>query len=150
MAHTFSNILIHVVFSTKERRPIIHDAFRERLWAYMGGVAKNEFGRARAIGGTQDHVHALLSLNTTTPVAKAMERWKSVSSGWLHRTAPEARSFSWQTGYGAFSVSESSAAAVIEYIRNQAEHHRGRSFREEFLQLLKKHNIDYDPEHVLD
>jgi len=150
MAHTFSSILIHAVFSTKERRAMIRDAFRERLWAYMGGVAKHEFGTARAIGGMEDHVHALLSLNTTTSVAKAMERWKSVASGWVHKNVPEARSFAWQAGYGAFSVSESNAPAVIEYIRSQAEHHRKRSFEEELVALLEKHNVDYDPGHVFD
>ena len=150
MAHTFSNILVHVVFSTKERQPTIRDAFRERLWSYMGGVAKNEFGAARAIGGTEDHVHALLSLNTTTSVAKALERWKSVASGWVHKNVAEAASFAWQNGYGAFSVSESNTAAVVEYIRNQAEHHRRRSFKQEFIALLKKHKIDYDPGHVFD
>lgn len=150
MAHTFSNILVHVIFSTKERRPLISDSFRERLWAYMGGVAKNEFGSARIIGGTDDHIHALLSLNTTISVAKAMERWKSVATGWVHKNIPGTSAFCWQEGYGAFSVSESNVAAVVEYIRNQAEHHQKRSFREELVQLLEKHNVDHNPEHAFD
>jgi len=149
VAHTYSNILVHVVFSTKERRSFIKGSFRERLWAYMAGVARKEFGFARAVGGTDNHIHALLSINTTTSVAKAMERWKSVATGWVHKNIPDAAAFCWQSGYAAFSVSESNAAAVEEYVRNQAEHHLKRSFRAEFIELLKKHSVDYDPEQAL-
>ena len=148
MAHTFSNVLVHVVFSTKERRALIDDSFRERLWAYMGGVARREFGSARIIGGTNNHVHALLTVRTSVSVAKAMERWKSLASGWVHKTIPGTSLFGWQSGYSAFSVSESNAAAVVRYIQNQVQHHRRHTFEEEYVDFLKKNSIEYDPEQV--
>ena len=140
MAHTFCNMLVHVIFSTQGRRPLIQDSLRDRLWSYMGGVARKEFGAALLIGGTENHVHGLLSLNATASIAKAMELWKSLSSGWVHRTFPDATDFSWQTGYGAFSVSQSNAQAVKEYIAGQEEHHRVKTFEEEFVELLKRHH----------
>jgi len=148
MGHTFSNLLVHVIFSTKNRKPTIVDAIRERLYAYMAGVARKEFGWARRIGGTSDHVHGLLELRTDVSIAHAMNRWKSLSSGWVHKTFPELRDFAWQSGYGVFSVSSSKAPDVIAYIDGQREHHRHRSFEEEFLEFLKRHGIQYDPGHV--
>ena len=102
----------------------------------MSGVARNEFGRALRIGGTENHLHGLLSLSTAVSAAEAMRKWKSLSSGWVHKTFPSASDFGWQAGYGVFSVSQSNAAAVIEYIENQREHHRTRTFEEEFVALL--------------
>jgi len=148
MGHTYANVLLHVVFSTKDRVPAIHDAFRVRLYEYMAGVARNEFGRALSIGGTADHVHGLLSVGTDMAIGDIMSKWKSLSSGWLHKTIPEARDFAWQTGYGAFSVSQSNAGAVSQYIEEQAEHHKKRTFEEEFAALLKRHGIDYDAAHM--
>ena len=148
MGHTFSNLLVHVIFSTKSRRPTIVDALGEKLYAYMAGVAKKEFGWARRIGGTSDHIHGLIEIRTDVSVAHAMNRWKSLSSGWVHKSFPEFRDFAWQSGYGAFTVSSSKAPEVIAYINGQAEHHRHRSFEEEFLDFLKRHGIQYDPEHV--
>ena len=104
---------MHVVFGTKERRPLILDAFRTRLYEYMAGIAREEFGHAVRIGGTDDHMHALMKLRTDVSVAEAVRKWKSLSSGWLHKTVPEARAFAWQSGYGAFSVSHSNAQKVI-------------------------------------
>ncbi len=148
MGHTFSNLLVHVIFSTKNRQPTIVDALRDKLYAYMAGVAKKEFGWARRIGGTSDHIHGLIEIRTDVSVAHAMNRWKSLSSGWVHKSFPESRDFAWQSGYGAFTVSSSRAPDVIAYIDGQAEHHRHRSFEEEFLDFLKRHGIQYDPEHV--
>lgn len=142
MSHTFTNLLIHVVFSTRKREPLIRDSFRERLWAYMGGLAKDEFGVARIVGGTENHIHALLSMRPDVSMSKAMERWKSLATGWVKKTIPEAEDFGWQAGYSTFSVSRSQAERVIAYIARQAEHHRVMTFEEEFSRLLEAHRID--------
>ena len=150
MGHTYSNILIHAVFSTKDRRPIILPEFEGRLWQYLCGLARKEFGVALRVGGTENHIHALLSLRTDASVAEAMRKWKSLSSGWLHKTVPAAAEFAWQVGYGAFSVSQSNVDAVVNYIANQKEHHRHKTFEEEFIAFLERHGVKYDPKHVWD
>ena len=142
MSHAFTNLLVHIVFSTRKREPLICDSFRERLWAYMGGLAKDEFGVARIIGGTDNHIHALLSMRPDVSVSKAMERWKSLATGWVKKTIPEAADFGWQAGYTAFTVSRSNAEQVIAYIARQGEHHRAMTFEEEFARLLEAHGID--------
>jgi len=148
VGHTYSSLLVHVVFSTKDRRPVIHDSFRQRLYEYMGGIARGEFGRALSVGGTANHVHGLLSMNAATSVAEAMRKWKILSSGWVHETFPAEADFAWQEGYGAFSVSRSGADKVIRYIEAQAEHHKRLTFEEEFVALLERHGIEYDPERI--
>ena len=150
MSHTYASILCHVIFSTKNRQPLIADTFRTRLYEYMCGLARNEFGAAIAVRGTADHVHGLLSLRTDVSVAHAMNRWKSLSSGWVNKTLSPRRRFAWQTGYAAFSVSESSRLRVVRYIERQVEHHRRQTFEEELIALLRRHRIDYDPQHVWD
>jgi len=148
MGHTFSNLLAHVIFSTRDRRSIITAAIAEKLYAYMAGVARKEFGWAKRIGGVRDHVHGLIELRTDVSMAHAMNRWKSLSSRWIHQTFPELSDFAWQSGYGALAVSSSKAPDVIAYIDAQAEHHRHRSFKEEFVDFLKRHEIQYDPDHI--
>ena len=142
MGHTYSRLLVHTVFSTKDRRPTIHDTFRQRLYDYLGGIARNEFGRSLIVGGTADHIHGLLSFNTAVPVAEAMRKWKSLSSRWVHETFPDAAAFAWQEGYGAFSVSPSNAETVIRYIKTQEVHHRRLTFKEEFVALLERHGVE--------
>jgi REP element-mobilizing transposase RayT len=150
MGHTYSNLLVHAVFGTKDRRPTIHESFRTRLHEYLGGIAREEFGRALQIGGTADHVHGLILLRTDVAVADAMRAWKSLSSGWVHKTFSGEGDFVWQNGYAAFSVSESNADQVKRYIVNQESHHRKQTFEEEFLALLERHGIEYDPRSVWD
>jgi REP element-mobilizing transposase RayT len=150
MGHTYSNLLFHIVFSTKERKPLIRDSFRQRLYEYMSGMARNEFVRALTIGDTDNHLHALLVLPTDISVAEALRKWKSLSSKWVHETFPGETDFGWQDGYGAFSVSQSLVAHVRAYIDNQAEHHKKMSFEDEFIALLKRHGIEYDPRYVWD
>ena len=150
MGHTYASILLHVVFSAKDRQRSIRESFRQRLYEYMAGVARGEFGRALAIGGTEDHIHGLLSIGTDLSVGEVMSKWKSLSSGWVHKTVPAAKGFGWQAGYGAFSVSPSSAPRVVRYIEGQAEHHKRQTFEEEFLLLLERHGIEHDPRHVWD
>jgi len=148
MGHTYSNILTHVIFGTKGRRPVIGEPVRGRLYQYLSGVARREFGRALHIGGTADHVHGLLLIRPDVSVAEAMRKWKALSSRWVHRTFPEAADFAWQEGYGAFSVSESLKAEVGRYVARQAEHHRKLTFEEEFVRFLDRHGVEYDPRYV--
>jgi REP element-mobilizing transposase RayT len=136
------------VFSTKERRQLIAPQLRERLWPFLGGIARQNKMKAIEVGGVEDHVHILLSLPPTMAVAKAVQLIKGGSSKWIHETFPEHRLFAWQEKYGAFGVSVSLLDTVIAYIRNQPEHHRTVSFQEEFLAILKKHKIEYDERYL--
>ena len=148
MSYVCSNF--HCVFSTKDRRPFIIPPLRERLWPFLGGIARENGMKALSIRGVEDHVHILLSLPATMPVAKAMQLIKGGSSKWVHETFPDQHLFAWQTKYGAFSVSVSQVEKTITYIQNQPEHHQKLSFQEEFVALLKKHNIDYDERYLWD
>ncbi len=114
----------------------------------MGGIARNHSFQMLAVGGTENHAHALLLLPTSISVAKAMQTLKAASSKWVHETWPDMAGFAWQEAYGAFSVSISHADDTVSYILNQTAHHAKRDFQQEFLSFLKKHNIQYDPEHV--
>ena len=147
MAHTYCSSLFHCVFSTKERRGVIGPAVQPRLWAYMGGVAREHETTALAVGGMSDHVHLLLSLPSSVPIAKAMREIKSGSSRWMHETLGLA-GFEWQEGYGAFSIGWSQVGATTAYIAGQQEHHRRRDFQAEFVAILKKQRIEYDPRYV--
>ena len=148
MAHTFVNALFHCVFSTKQRRGLITPDLRERLWPWMGGIAREQGLKALAIGGVEDHIHLLLALSPTVPLAKAIQMIKGASSKWVHDTFPEHRSFAWQEGYGAFSIGVSQTETTIAYIRSQPEHHRRTTFQEEFRMFLKRHNFECDERHV--
>jgi REP element-mobilizing transposase RayT len=140
----------HCVFSTKERRPIITAQLRERLWPFLGGIARQNKMRALEIGGVADHVHLLLSTPATMPIAKAMQLIKGGSSKWIHESFPDQRLFAWQEKYGAFSVSVSQLDTIIAYIKNQPEHHRKMTFQEEFEALLEKHKMEYDERYLWD
>jgi putative transposase len=150
MGHTFSNLLVHMIFSTRERLPTITGEIRPRLVEYLSGIARHEFGQALCIGGTENHVHGLLVLRTDVAVAEAARKWKSLSSKWVHETFPTAADFGWQAGYGVFSVSRSNVPKVTVYIEGQIEHHRRVTFEEEFIGFLDRHGIAYDPRHVWD
>ena len=135
MANTYIQNLMHCVFSTKQRKPYIREELQKQLWAYLGGIAKQNGFKAIEIGGTEDHVHALLSLPSDLPISKALQLIKGGSSKWFREThAPE---FGWQSGYAAFSVSASLEAKTVAYIRNQKEHHRKRDFHGEAFLPLK-------------
>ena len=140
----------HCVFSTKERLPQIALELRERLWPFLGGIARQNKMKAIGIGGVEDHVHLLLSLPSTLSVAKALQLIKGGSSKWVHETFPQQRLFGWQEEYGAFSVSVSQLDNILRYIQGQEEHHRQMTFQEEFLALLKKHRIEYDDRYLWD
>ena len=148
MSHSFVSNLMHCTFSTKDRYPAIDSELETHLWPYLGGIARENRMKALAIGGTADHVHALLSLPGMMSFAKAVQLIKGGSSKWIHNTFSNQEKFAWQEGYGAFSVSASQVPKTIAYINNQKEHHRKKSFHEEFLELLNKHGIEFDPRYV--
>jgi REP element-mobilizing transposase RayT len=147
MAHTDCSSLFHCVFSTKERSKIVAPEIQPRLWAYMGGIAREHGMKALAVGGRDDHVHLLLSLPSALPIAEAMREIKSGSSRWMHETCKMAN-FEWQERYGAFSIGQGQVEATLAYIAGQEEHHRKRDFQAEFIAILKRHGIDYDPRYV--
>jgi putative transposase len=130
MAHSYVSALFHCVFSTKERRKTITEDIQERLWMYMGGIARKNKMRALAVGGVEDHVHLLLSISTTISIAKAMQLVKGGSSTWVHDSFPEHHQFEWQEGYGAFSIGIAQVPDTKTYIANQREHHRTKTFQE--------------------
>jgi len=146
MSHTFSCILVHLVFSTKDRAPQLDADFFARLQPYAAAIVNKEFGHARRIGGTEDHVHMLLEIKPTVCVADVARVVKANTSKWVHETFPKRAAFAWQIGYGAFSVSRSAAGKVASYIDRQKEHHWKMSFQEELTALLKRHGIKYDSE----
>jgi REP element-mobilizing transposase RayT len=148
MAHTFTHLLTHLIFSTKDRLPLLDETLRERLIPYIGGIIRELGGKTIAINGTADHVHILASLSPGKSISETLQIIKGNSSRWIHDTFPQNNTFSWQVGYGAFSVSESQREDVCKYIAGQQEHHRKITFEEEFLAFLKRHNIEYDPKYL--
>ena len=139
---------MHVTFSTHGRAPIIADAIRDDLHAYLGGILRKLRVMPIAIGGTTDHVHLLTQLPADLAVSDCLRVLKTNSSRWVKERWPERRSFGWQGGYGAFSVSESSRANVIRYIQGHARHHLKISFQDEFLALLQKHGVAFDERYL--
>jgi putative transposase len=148
MPHSYVSALFHCVFSTKERRRTIAPELQERLWPYMGGIARENRMCALAVGGVEDHVHLLISLPSAMSVAKALQLIKGGSSKWVHDTFPQHAGFAWQKGYGAFSIGVSQVDDTQTYIANQREHHRKKTFQEEFIAILERHGIEYDPRYV--
>lgn len=143
MSHRYASILVHCVFSTKNRQPVIPESMKTKLWAYMGGIARTNKFKALAIGGMPDHIHALLSIPATIAVAKALQLVKGGSSKWMNDHLPR-RSFAWQDSYGAFSIGISQVEGTIRYINNQEKHHARTSFRDEFKRFLKAHGMEED------
>jgi REP element-mobilizing transposase RayT len=148
MAHTYTNLLTHALFSTKDRQPIIRPEMKSDLYAYMGGIITNLRGKPVLINGPKDHVHLLFVLPTTLSLADFMEKLKANSSKWANEVWPR-RAFSWQTGYTGFSVSQSKLSEVKAYISRQEEHHRKLTYQEEVIALLKKHGVEFDPRFVV-
>ncbi len=150
MSHSFISQLLHCVFSTKERRPMITPELPPRLFQYIGGNARENKIKLLAAGGVDDHVHLLISMPSTINISKAMQLIKGGSSKWIHETFPGHRLFEWQEGYGAFSIGISDMDRTVKYINDQAEHHGKMDFKTEFLIFLKKHGIEYDERYIFD
>ena len=142
MPGTYTQILLHIVFSTKHREPLITDAIRERLYGYIGGIVRAEQGALHAIGGVEDHVHLLVRWRADEAISDLMRTLKSRSTKWVK--SEFGSEFAWQEGYAAFSVSKSQEDVVCGYIAKQEEHHREVGFREELIKLLDAHGIEYD------
>ena len=136
MSRTFTNLLTHVIFSTKDREPMIRSEIRSELFAYLGGLTRELKGKAYGINGTDDHLHMLISLPPNVSTSDALRFIKANSSGWLHKKWK--RAFAWQLGYGAFSVSKSNVPEVLRYIANQEAHHRRVTYKDEFVDFLAK------------
>ncbi len=149
MPQSLSKILVHPIFSTKHREPLIAPEIRPRLYAYMVGILDNLKSPSVQTGGVADHVHVLLALGRTLSVAEVVEEVKKSSSKWM-KAEGGVPGFSWQAGYGAFSIGESQAEAVIKYIRAQEEHHRKVGFQDEFRRFLERYRVAYDERYVWD
>ncbi len=150
MANTFSNLFYHFVFSTKHREDFIHQEIENRVWSYLGGIARKHKLTALQIGGIENHIHALIisqPVNSPSQIAKWI---KGESSKWIHEEFSDLQRFAWQDGYGVFTVSKSNAPKVVEYIKNQRQHHLKQSFEDEYIELLKLHEIEYDEKYLFD
>jgi REP element-mobilizing transposase RayT len=148
MANSYASLFAHVIFSTHNREPVLISEFRNRLWAYMGGIARTNKFSAITIGGFIDHAHMLIKVPAILPIAKAVQLIKGGSSKWVHENIRSLYSFQWQEGYAAFSIGASQVDNAIKYIANQDEHHRKKTFQEEYLDFLKEYNIEYDEKYV--
>jgi putative transposase len=146
MTHTYTQNVVHIIFSTKNRAPTITPSLRPRLWNYVGGICHNHKIFCHAVGGAADHLHLLIEIPADSSLAKAVSVIKANSSRWMTQNGPK---FSWQENYAAFSVSHSLVPAVIRYITIQEAHHRRIDFSTELLLLLKKHDVAHDPNCIL-
>ncbi len=148
MSDSYTNLIYHLVFSTKDRRPLLTDEYRSRLYDYIGGTIRSLGGISLGINGTEDHVHALAKLRPDKALSDVLRELKANASGWMHDVFPELKDFAWQRGYGAFTVSASNVAKVQDYVARQKEHHQKQSFRDEFIEFLKANGIEYDEKYI--
>ena len=148
MANTYTSLFYHLVFSTKNRDPWLVPGIEQRIWKYLGGVARAHQITPLQIGGVEDHIHALVLAKRTIAVFEIAKFLKGDSSKWIHQEFSNMPAFSWQDGYGGFSVSKSDVPDVVRYIQNQREHHRRKTFREEYLELLIAHGVQFDERYV--
>jgi putative transposase len=148
MSDSYTNLLYHFVFSTKDRRPLISEDYQVRLYDYVGGTIRALGGICLELNGMEDHLHLLAKLRPDRAVSDVIRELKANASGWMHNVFPTLCNFSWQRGYGAFTVSQSNVNEVRQYIARQKEHHKKISFREEFIQFLKLNEIEYDERYV--
>jgi REP element-mobilizing transposase RayT len=150
MANTYTSLHYHIVFSTKNRERWIVPDIEERVWAYLGGILKENKMKPLQIGGIEDHVHVLLGAPATLAPSKIAQLIKGGSSAWIHNAFPKLKNFGWQDGYGAFTVSKSNIPDVTVYIQGQRKHHHLKTFEEEYVTLLKKHEIEYNERYLWD
>ena len=150
MPQSLSKVIIHTIFSTKDRHPWLDANVRPRMHAYLATICRDAGGEAFRVGGVADHVHLVTTLPRTLSQADMLEGLKKKSSKWITGLAPVYRHFYWQRGYGAFSVSASQLDALLEYVDTQEEHPRSRTFQEEYREFLRKHGVEYDERYVWD
>jgi len=150
MAQSLSKLLLHLVFSTKHRKPTIPQDLVGDLHAYLAGACRKLGCEAYRVGGTSDHVHIACTLPRTLTVSKLLEEIKKTSSAWFKSKDQRCREFSWQAGYGAFSLGQSQLTALVEYIDRQAEHHQTKSFSDELIELLRRYEVDYNERYLWD
>ncbi len=148
MPDSYTNLLYHIVFSTKDRRPLITGDCQTRLYEYIGGTIRGLGGISLEINGTEDHLHLLAKLRPDKALSDVLRDLKANASGWMHDVFPEVKDFSWQRGYGAFTVSHSNVDEVRRYVVRQKEHHKIVTFRDEFIQFLKANSIEYDERYL--
>jgi putative transposase len=148
MAHSYTNLLVHVVFGTKGREPWLGEAVLPQVLHFLGGGVYEQGGIPLEINGIADHVHILARVRQDRALSDVLREIKARSSGWIHNQFPDLPRFAWQKGYGAFSVSHSQVEVVRAYIRNQEEHHRNKPFAVEFVQLLRAHEIEFDERYL--
>lgn len=148
MAGTFTNLIYHLIFSTKNRRGIIDEDLYDDLYRYIGGIIRGEGGVLLAAGGTPNHIHLVARFKPTTSVSEMLRKIKGNASKWLGDNPRCRVPFAWQNGFGAFSVSGSQLSDVLAYVQDQAEHHRECTFKEEFVAFLEKHKIEYDNRYI--
>ena len=150
MPQSLASVPLHIIFSTKNRQPFLNGEWTGKVNDYFGGIALERKCVLLAAGGMPDHVHLLVSLGREITIANLIRDLKSATSRMIHETIPGQSAFAWQSGYGVFGVSQSNLAAVLNYIRHQAEHHRSRTFQEEFREFLDRHQIAFDERYVWD
>ncbi len=150
MPGTYTNLLYHIIFSTKQRRPLIGAALRDELYRYMGGIIRGEGGSLLEVGGMPDHMHLLAKLKPTTSISDLLRRLKANSSRWANAEKLRLRKLGWQDGYAAFTVSQSQVPRLVAYIRGQENHHRVADFKTELVLLLTRHAVQYDERYLWD
>lgn len=148
MAHTYTALLTHIIFSTKDRAPSLEPDMRDDVEKYITGVARNFHVKTIAINAVSDHIHMLVQIPAATAIADIVGKLKANTSRFIHEKWPGRSRFEWQQGYGAFSVSRSGVHGVVRYIANQEEHHRKRTFQDEYLEFLARYEIEYDERHL--
>jgi REP element-mobilizing transposase RayT len=150
MPQSFGALYVHLVFSTKHREPTISPGWQQPLFDYFGGVMRNTGNTLLAAGGVADHVHLLVSLSREASVAEVVRLLKANSSRWAHEQWPGLQTFAWQSGYGAFSVSYSALSSVKAYLARQESHHRRMTFQDEYRELLRRHDMQWDERYIWD
>jgi putative transposase len=148
MANTYTSLHYHIVFSTKNREPWLVRTKESRIWEYLGGIARANGMKALQVGGYDDHIHLLLAVPAVMSLSKAVQLIKGASSRWIHETDNDMTAFAWQDGYGAFTLGVSQIADTVRYIEGQREHHRSKTFQEEYAHFLQKHGVEYDERYI--
>jgi len=148
MANTYSHCYNHIVFSTKNRVNLVYPDIEDRVWSYIGGIARKHKMTALQVGGIDNHIHALVSSPPSIAPSQIAQWLKGGSSHWIHDEFQDLNKFAWQDGYGVFSVCKSHSSKVIEYIKNQRKHHETQTFEEEYIELLALHEIEYDDRYL--